>query len=756
MRRIRTAVLAAFLCLVFTGTAWAQTPALMWGKQFNGGTFPAVNALAVRASKLWVGGGYSISIDLGGASYASPQNSYLAQFSSDGVYQWSHAFNIGNGAITAMGADLSDNIYMTGFFSGTVDFGAGGLTALGSNDIFLAKFNSTGVHQWSKRFGDAANDAGLALVIDSGNNVIIGGRIGGTTDFGGGGLITAGGSDAFIAKFNGSGTHVWSKNFGDVSSQEVDALASVNGDVYATGTYFGTINLGGVDLPSAGLTDIFLARFSSSAAHQWSKNFGDAMSQNGVDVDADVTGVYLLANFQGGVNFGGGTLSSAGSQDVAIARFSTAGVHTWSKRFGDADIQTSTGLDLSGSTLVVTGYFEGSISFSASHPLWAGSSGSDVFLARLLSTDGSEIWSQYFGNNFNSDYSFDAVTDGSWTYVGGRFDKDIDLGYNGSLSSPDRTAEAFLAKFAALDAEPVIRGVFDVGNDQGGKVRVDFTGAAYDAIITPLPIRNYEIYLRDDPLDARTARGASIAADTWILAGEAPPHAIGNYYTLAFTQQDSTLATGMHESFFKVRATTDDPSLYYDSLIMSGYSLDNLAPSVPLNFVIDNQELSWHAPADADIAFYSVYGSDGAFATAELIDYTGATRLDVSAHAFAHYFVTATDRAGNEGRPASLDGSRAGAAALPRTLSVSAYPNPFNPATTIRYTLPAAGRVHIDVFDASGARVRALIDREAGAGAFSVEWNGRDDAGRAAASGIYFARIEHNGSTRTYKLVMLK
>ena len=42
MRRIRTAVLAAFLCLVFTGTAWAQTPALMWGKQFNGGTFPAV------------------------------------------------------------------------------------------------------------------------------------------------------------------------------------------------------------------------------------------------------------------------------------------------------------------------------------------------------------------------------------------------------------------------------------------------------------------------------------------------------------------------------------------------------------------------------------------------------------------------------------------------------------------------------------------------------------------------------------------
>jgi flagellar hook assembly protein FlgD len=52
--------------------------------------------------------------------------------------------------------------------------------------------------------------------------------------------------------------------------------------------------------------------------------------------------------------------------------------------------------------------------------------------------------------------------------------------------------------------------------------------------------------------------------------------------------------------------------------------------------------------------------------------------------------------------------------------------------------------------------VRTLVDREQTAGAFTTEWNGRNAAGRPAASGIYFARIEHNGVMRAYKLVMLK
>ena len=61
-----------------------------------------------------------------------------------------------------------------------------------------------------------------------------------------------------------------------------------------------------------------------------------------------------------------------------------------------------------------------------------------------------------------------------------------------------------------------------------------------------------------------------------------------------------------------------------------------------------------------------------------------------------------------------------------------------------------------DVFDASGARVRTLVNAQSPAGAFTARWDGRVDAGRRAASGIYFARVEHDGATRAYKLVMLK
>jgi hypothetical protein len=757
MRRIRAALLAALTASLIAVCARAQTPALLWAKQLSGGGIPTAYRLALHGTKLWVSGNYTTSIDLGGATYGSTTNSFLACYSTDGTYQWSHAFNVGGGVILAMGSDATDNLYITGQFDGTVDFGNGPLVSLGGYDIFLAKFNSAGVLQWAKRFGDAGvNDAGVSLVVDLANNVIIGGRFSGTTDFGGGGLVTAGGTDAFMAKFTGAGAFVWAKRYGDATSQEVDGLASVNNDIYATGTFSGAINLGGSTLTSAGKSDIFLARLNSAGDQAWSARFGDSDYQYGVDVDVDATAVTLLANIDGTVNFGGSPLVADG-QDIAVARFSNAGVHVWSQRYGGTNTQTGVAVRAIAGSVFVSGFFQGTLAFGPSGSFYAGSSNTDAFLARLSTTDGSEIWGQHFGYNINGDYGEDVVSDATAVYTGGRFERDLDLGYNGVLVSPDGTSEAFLAKFGVLSAEPLLRAVGDVSNDQGGRVRVDFTGAAYDVLTTPLPIRNYELYLREDPLSTAAPAAAKSFGETWILAGQTPAHALGSYYALAFTQEDSTLATGMHTSVYKVRATTDDPSLYFDSVLMGGFSLDNLAPAIPLNFVINNNELSWSATGDKDVAYYSVYGSARGFdKTAELIDTTAGTRMDVGMWPFAHYFVTATDVAGNEGRPAALDGSRSGSASVPRTLSVSAFPNPFNPQTTIRYTLPAAGRARVDVFDAAGAPVRTLVDREQTAGAFTTEWNGRNAAGRPAASGIYFARIEHNGVMRAYKLVMLK
>lgn len=97
-----------------------------------------------------------------------------------------------------------------------------------------------------------------------------------------------------------------------------------------------------------------------------------------------------------------------------------------------------------------------------------------------------------------------------------------------------------------------------------------------------------------------------------------------------------------------------------------------------------------------------------------------------------------------------------GGTPLSHTLSVSNYPNPFNPGTTIRYTVPSRGEVSITVYNVHGARVATLFKGERTAGAYSVIWDGRTDDAALAASGVYFARIDQNGIMRTKKMLLLK
>ena len=174
--------------------------------------------------------------------------------------------------------------------------------------------------------------------------------------------------------------------------------------------------------------------------------------------------------------------------------------------------------------------------------------------------------------------------------------------------------------------------------------------------------------------------------------------------------------------------------------------------------VYQSGQLSWGDPTDEDFDYFSVYGGNtSSFGSAIFIGYTTNVSMDVGASPYAYYFVTATDFAGNESNPASTN-VVTGAEGPPDSyvLSVSAYPNPFNPQTTIRYTLPSRGRVEVSIFDLRGARVTTLVDNEMDNGAYTETWNGANSTGERVSSGIYFARIKHANATRTYKLVLLK
>ncbi len=89
-------------------------------------------------------------------------------------------------------------------------------------------------------------------------------------------------------------------------------------------------------------------------------------------------------------------------------------------------------------------------------------------------------------------------------------------------------------------------------------------------------------------------------------------------------------------------------------------------------------------------------------------------------------------------------------------LFVGASPNPFNPMTTIRFGLPEAADISLDVFDASGRLVKHLARGAYGAGSYEVTWNGTDDAGRQAASGIYFTRLTAGTRRTTGRVVLVR
>jgi hypothetical protein len=84
------------------------------------------------------------------------------------------------------------------------------------------------------------------------------------------------------------------------------------------------------------------------------------------------------------------------------------------------------------------------------------------------------------------------------------------------------------------------------------------------------------------------------------------------------------------------------------------------------------------------------------------------------------------------------------------------YPNPSYSAVSVRYSLIRADRVVLNIYDACGRLVKALVDGSRAAGTHTVQWDGKDNAGKEVTSGIYFSRIEGGDFTATVKLTVLK
>jgi hypothetical protein len=297
--------------------------------------------------------------------------------------------DIGNGVAIDPGpsGDVVVTGGMDASSTGGVDFGGGALFSAGFQDVFLVKYSgSTGAHVWSKRFGGSLVDIGTAVAVDLAGNIYVTGTFEGTVDFGGGGLTSVGGKDVFVAKFSSSGTHLWSKRFGGTSNDFPGGIAVDGaGDVAISGRFQGTINFGGGNLTSAGGEDAYLAKLSGvSGGHVWSKRFGGTSNDNAAGVDTDGSGnVVVTGSYSDSVDFGGGPLTS-NTLDVFVAKYSPSGAHIWSRRYGDFNYQYGAGVAAApNGNVTVTGYFTNIINLGSGVLTSAAANTNDAFVAGI-------------------------------------------------------------------------------------------------------------------------------------------------------------------------------------------------------------------------------------------------------------------------------------------------------------------------------------------------------------------------------------
>ena len=305
--------------------------------------------------------GTAFGTTLSGSGY----DTFIAKYNTNGVVQWvGRVSGTSSEDGRSISVDSSGNVYITGNYeSTTLTFYNADGTAFGTTlprtsyymDVFIAKYNTSGVVQWVARVAGSDNDFANDISVDSSGNVYIIGNYSSTTltlynadGTAFGTTLTNSGSysnDAFIAKYNTSGVVQWAARVAGTSSDEGQGISvDSNGNVYVTGFYSSsTLTLYNADgtafgttLSRTGNNDAFIAKYNTNGVVQWATKVagtsydfahGISVDDNG---DVHVCGTYsstTLTLYNADGTAFGTTLSNSSS--TFIAKYNTNGVVQW-------------------------------------------------------------------------------------------------------------------------------------------------------------------------------------------------------------------------------------------------------------------------------------------------------------------------------------------------------------------------------------------------------------------------------------------
>ncbi len=323
------------------------------------------------------------------ASVAFSISSAFAQSLPAGVF-WARQFgSTQDDGINDMASDNANGAYGGGFTKGTLP----AQTASGGNDAFVTRYDSTGAQLWIRQFGTSGNATVTAVAPDGAGGVFVAG----TTNSTFGGQTSAGDIDAFLARYDGSGTQLWLKQFGTVAPDSARGLAADgSGGVYLVGTTVDAFT----GQTSAGASDAYLSRYDSNGNRVWVKQFGTSSNEQAEGVEVSGTGVFVVGSTPG--TFAG--QASSGAQDVFIARYDTNGAQVWVKQFGTPGLDVGTDIASDGSGgVVMTG---GTVSAFAGQ---TSAGGFDSFTARF-DGNGNQTWLRQLGTT-GSDFPAGLLSD---------------------------------------------------------------------------------------------------------------------------------------------------------------------------------------------------------------------------------------------------------------------------------------------------------------------------------------------------------
>jgi transposase len=620
-----------------------------------------------------------------------------------------------------------------------------------SNDIYARRVNSSGTPQWTANgvaLCTATNNQSLPQIVPDGS----GGAIAAWTD------DRSGTSDVYAQRVNTSGTIQWTANgiviCNSASTQSGVALAS-DGSGGAIVAWH--------DFRNATDYNLYAQRVNASGTAQWMGN-GMAVCTSADDQELPA----IASDGAGGAIIAWQDFRNGSDNNVYAQRLKADGFPQW----------TANGVALcsaSGHQLSIRLAGDGA---GGAIVAWLDYRNVGAYLyARRVSSTGNLMWTSNgvpLCTNGTSDQGHWVTPDD----VGGAI---VAFSSTHGLNDFNIYAQR-VDRFGAIgEAEPAITAIEDVAGDQGGQVVVEWTASYLDAD----PVFGIEAYSvwRQVPSAAVTAEPATLAAAAgglrpalraatlgaqttyWEYVGSVPARAREGYSFVTATTTDSMAGSNPCTRFMV--SAENGGSYYWDSAPDSGYSVDNLAPPTPSPFAgayADGASaLQWGVCPAADFAVFRLYRGHSAdfvpdagnlLATLTTCSYTDDLGYP------AWYKLCAVDIHGNVSPYAGLlpNGSvDVPGPALPHELALSApAPNPLRGATALRLALPRSAAVAAAVYDQQGRVVRTLLAGPQPAGEHTLRWDGRDEAGRAVPSGMYFVRCTVDGRVLTRRIAALR